>query len=76
MAYHQQEPWDEERADLRMGVLASLIVNMFRKKGKKPYEPADFVLKFGTKKKQDWRSILKQVEVMNAMMGGKDKRGL
>ena len=46
MAYSRAEPWGEERDDLRMGVLASMIANMFRDKNKKPAKPSDFILDF------------------------------
>lgn len=44
MAYAQIEPFGEERADLRMGVLASLVSNMFRKAGTTAAKPEDFLL--------------------------------
>ena len=46
MAYSRVEPWGENRDDLRIGILASMIANMFREKGKKPAKPTDFVLNF------------------------------
>jgi hypothetical protein len=47
LAYSRIEPWGEERDDLRIGILASMIANMFREKGKKPAKPSDFILDFG-----------------------------
>lgn len=48
-AYFSIEPFGEERADLRMGILASLIANVNRDKKRKsePFVPADFMPGFG-----------------------------
>lgn len=46
IAYAHLEPFGEERADLRMGILASTFVNMMSAKGKR-YQPKDFMPKFG-----------------------------
>lgn len=45
MAYASIEPFGEGRADLRMGILASLIANVNRdtKKKSEPFVPADFI---------------------------------
>jgi len=37
------EPWGETRADLRMGILASLMVNMRRRKGAAALKATDFM---------------------------------
>lgn len=46
MAYSRLEPWGEERDDLRMGIIASTIANVYREKGKKPFKPQDFMPAF------------------------------
>jgi hypothetical protein len=48
------EPWGEERADLRAGIVASVIANTHRDRKKKPrpYVPGDFMPKFGKQKKR------------------------
>lgn len=47
MAYYTLEPWGEERADLRMGILASVDANIHKStKRKKPYKPEDFMPTF------------------------------
>ena len=53
MQYYEEEPWGEERADMRMGILAAqqANINRDRKKRSKPFTPADFMPKFGAKKK-------------------------
>jgi hypothetical protein len=46
--YAQLEPFGEERADWRMGILASVIANANRddKKHPNPFEPKDFMPDF------------------------------
>jgi hypothetical protein len=45
--YHQLEPFGEERADLRMGILASLYANAHRgKSSDKVLTASDFMPKF------------------------------
>lgn len=46
MAYARLEPWGEERADLRAGIVASTIANANRGKGQKPYKPQQFMPSF------------------------------
>lgn len=43
-AYYRIEPWGETRADLRNGVVASLLYNINRTKDAPPLSPADFLL--------------------------------
>ena len=75
-AYYRLEPWGEERADLRIGVLDSILANLFRKKGSREYKAQDFMLNFGKQDEApDWRSMLSKVEMLNAAFGGVDKRG-
>jgi len=46
MAYSKLEPWGEERADLRAGIVASVIANSNKAKNKKPFKPTDFMPAF------------------------------
>ena len=46
MAFSRLEPWGEDRDDLRMGIIASTIANVYRGKGKKPFKPTDFIPNF------------------------------
>jgi hypothetical protein len=46
MAYSRLEPWGEERADLRMGIVASVIANSNRGKNQKPFHASDFIPSF------------------------------
>jgi hypothetical protein len=47
LVYAQLEPWGEERADLRMGILASTMANLWRGKDSRGYTPEDFMPRFG-----------------------------
>lgn len=44
--YSLIEPFGEERADLRTGIIASILVNLQRKKGTRAYTASDFMPKF------------------------------
>lgn len=44
--YDQLEPFGEQRADLRTGIIASTIANANRTKKTKPFKPSDFMPKF------------------------------
>jgi len=44
MAYATIEPFGEERADYRAGLICSTLVNLQRTKGSKKYEPEDFMM--------------------------------
>ena len=71
--FYGLEPFGEERADLRSGVVASTIANVNREKKQKPYKPEDFLL-FREKPKQSWEDQLRIVEMLNAAYGGQDLR--
>lgn len=43
MAYYSLEPFGEERADLRMAIVASLIANANRDPKHEAYKPEDFM---------------------------------
>lgn len=48
LAYHRIDPWGEYRADLRMGIHASVLANVNRDASKKPepFRPVDFMPNF------------------------------
>ncbi len=50
IAYYRMEPWGEDRADLRSGIVASTMANINRKKGASPFKPEDFMPRFDKKK--------------------------
>lgn len=62
--YDSLEPFGEERADLRMGILAALMINLRRTKpSDKVYKPRDFMPNFyedGEKKQGDLVSRFKK----------------
>jgi len=68
-AYYGVEPFGEDRADLRAGIVASTVANVFRKSGTSPYKAQDFMPRFG-REKQDWRQLLEKVRTINAALGG------
>ena len=41
-AYHELEPWSEERADARAGIIASVLYNVNRRRGSPAKRPRDF----------------------------------
>ena len=43
MAFYRIEPFGEERADLRAGIVASVLANANRRKGAKAFMPRDFM---------------------------------
>ena len=48
MAYYRLDPWGQERSDLRAGIVASTIANVYRGK-RRPLQPKDFMPHFGAK---------------------------
>jgi hypothetical protein len=64
-AYFNLDPWGEERADLRMGILASLIHNMAGRVSKGNKRAADFMPKFNTEpKRQTAKEMLNTLKAM------------
>ena len=78
MAFYALEPFGDNRADLRIGILAALTANIARdeKRRSEPYEVDDFIPKFdkAEKEAQPWQEQLALVEMLNAAFGGEDKR--
>lgn len=85
MAYAGLEPWGESRADLRMGILASLTANINRGKDQEPFKPSDFIPRFDESEAESepedesggvphWQQMLATVEMWNEALGGKDLR--
>jgi len=46
LAYMRINPFGEERADLRAGIVASTIANVNRGKGQRAFNPSDFMPDF------------------------------
>jgi len=55
-AYFEAEPWGEERADLRMGIMAALTANIHASRGKR-FAPGDFMPKFGVPIERDVKDL-------------------
>jgi len=77
-AYNTLEPFGEDRADLRMGILAATTVNMLKGKGK-PAKVTDFIPQFGRDRvdpEKVLRTKLKQIALIhNATFKGQGKNG-
>lgn len=76
-AYYRLEPFGDERADLRAGIVASTVANAHRdrKRRARPFEAREFLPHFETEREpQSWEDQLHIVEMWNAALGGKDLR--
>jgi hypothetical protein len=67
-ALYRRDPWGEERADARHGILCSLVANALSGKGKK-FKPADFVPKYGPRPKAK-KSLYEQFKAITIAAGG------
>lgn len=77
MAYAGLEPFGEERADLRAGIVASTVANAARdpKVQRDPFTPQEFMPKFEKEPtEQTPEQMLAIVEMLNAAFGGQDLR--
>lgn len=72
-AYYAVEPWGEERADLRAGIIASTQANCHRTKGA-AFKPSDFMPQFD-KPKQSPQQVRSVIEMGFRMMMGKKRGG-
>lgn len=72
-AFYTLEPFGDERADLRAGVIAATMANAWRGKGQKAASPQDFVMKFG--RREDVSPDMLRLAAMkaNAALGGRIK---
>lgn len=79
-AFYGLEPFGEERADLRAGIITATMANINRdpKKRRKPYSPQDFMPEFGAKRTETplerGERLLGIAEMITAAFGGKDLR--
>ncbi|MDX3235649.1 hypothetical protein PV392_08110 [Streptomyces sp. ME03-5709C] len=72
IAYEQiTGPLGGARDDLLMSILASVIANTNRGKGRKA-KPADFLPKWDRSRRMDWQEMLAAVRGINRQMGGTD----
>ena len=76
-AYAEIEPWGEDRADLRAGIIASTVANAHRDVKRKPdqFTPQEFMPKFETKRRkklQTWQEQLNIARLITLALGGTD----
>jgi len=71
MAYNNLEPFGEERADARSGIVAATIANVHRGKNTRPYEPKDFMPKFGPAKEQTPDEMKSMAKLITSMYEAK-----
>ncbi len=73
MGEYQRDPWGEERADLRAGIVASTVANVHRTKGRS-YKAPDFMPKFKPVRRQtqqEMSSVFRMfAEAHNAKLNG------
>lgn len=77
MAYDKLEPFGERRADLRAGIVASTVANVFRNAKEHPraFRADEFMPDFERGlQRQTWEEQLALVEMLNAAFGGRDLR--
>jgi hypothetical protein len=66
MAYEQIEPWGEERADLRSGIVAATMANLWGSKHKR-YKPSDFMVKTDTAPRATGAELAKRMKTWARM---------
>jgi hypothetical protein len=69
MAFYRLEPYGEERADLRAGIIASTIANANRGKNQKVFKPSDFIARFDPPDEEAEAALM--IEKVRAALGGK-----
>lgn len=73
-AYALLEPFGEERADLRAGIVASTIANVNRGRATPPFRPKDFMPEFRLRTPERVQTIEEQQQILGLMAvasGGK-----
>lgn len=70
-AYYAVEPFGEDRADLRVGILSSMVANAF---GSKKTKPGDFVLSRREKSTMDPTAALEMMAQQLMAQKGKPWR--
>lgn len=81
MLFAQIEPFGEERADRRAGIVASTVANVNRdpKIRREPWRADDFMPQYDREdepvpEQPKWMQMLATVEMWNAALGGQDLR--
>lgn len=73
--YAQYEPFGEERGDLRMSILASVMANLWgRKKSAPPFKLKQFMPEFrrDAKRALSPDELFEKVKMLNALFGGEE----
>lgn len=70
-AYYTLEPFGQERADLRAGIVASTMANALRGKRTRAYKPKDFMPMFGLPHGPTEEELLQKVRFANWALGGR-----
>lgn len=66
IAYSRIEPWGESRADLRAGIIASVIANVNRDSKTKPFQASDFMPDFTKSEETESEKLSKEIlEALN-----------
>jgi hypothetical protein len=73
LAFFRLEPWGEERADLRAGIVASTVANVHRdgKKRRKPYSPEEFMPRFEVEEEAPEETALRLMGQLRRALGGR-----
>jgi len=81
LEFYELEPFGEVRAELRAGMVASIIANVHRdaKKAPEPYKPRQFMADFeigeaAAQAAPDAATLLEKVRALNTVFGGVDLR--
>lgn len=63
LAYHEMEPWSEDRADARAAIVSCLIYNVNRRRGAPAKRPGDFMAYRAPKRKMapDKRALFRKI---------------
>lgn len=77
MEYAKLEPFGEERADLRAGIVAATVANAHRKRGARALRPADFMPRWEAEqgRPQTPEEQIGLAAMITAALGGRDLRG-
>ena len=81
IAFTQLDPFTEERADLRAGIVASTFANANLGKNQQPFKPSDFMPKYGEQVKQEmspddiWAKLMVFTRRHNKAQAKKRERG-
>lgn len=71
VAYYRIDPFGDERADLRAGIIASTVANVHATKKSQQLKPADFMPDFEPPKRQSTKEMIDVMRKFTKAMGGK-----